>query len=365
MKRSPAVAVVRLGAMGDIVHTLPVLPKLQARYPDCALIWVVERPHAPVLQNNHWLEDCLVVDTKEWRRHLRRLAIGDLVRCVTSTHRRMRRYRFIAAYDFQGLIKSGIATRWTGAGQRFGFAADKCREPFSAWFTNHHILPGLHYPHIVDINLSLVGGGSASVPDDFPLSGSSRDREEGALFWQNIQHSHRPRIAVNPAAGWTTKQWAPDKFKRLVKELHAEYDATIVVLWGPNERELAEYVAGNSAIIAPPTSVRQSIELIRRFNLFIGGDTGPMHLAWALGVPCLALFGPTDPRRNGPYGAGHAVVWYRPDCAPCYRRACERSVECLESLPYKAVRPIADRMMHRLSSGERTSLWVEIGTQAT
>jgi len=307
--------IVRLGAMGDVIHALPVAAALRARYPGIVLGWVVERrwsellaapgsassvrcPQKPAVDQLHF------VDTRHWRRHLFTRRTFEEVR---SLIRELRSSRYDLAIDVQGAIKSAVITRLSGATTRLGFAEP--REQVAARLYTQRVKA--EGRHIVDQNLSLLrpivdGAGVEGAGFVFP-----EDAE--AERWCTHELGRRgitgPFAILNPGAGWGAKQWPPERFGEVAQQL-AERGIVPLVNYSPSEAALALVVEQSSRGLAHRVacSISQLVALTRRARLFIGGDTGPMHLAAALKVPVVALFGPTDPVRNGPYGTKSIVL---------------------------------------------------------
>jgi lipopolysaccharide heptosyltransferase I len=302
---------VKLSSLGDVVHALPVAAALRAHYPRAHLTWVVERRESALLKGNPALDDVAVADTRGWRRRRGPRAMAESARALRGLLRRFRDTGFDVALDLQGNLKSGVLTAATGAAVRVGFSADHCREPLNALFTNRRVRPPASARHVVDQHLSMlpvVGVTDARprfwLPDD-PEAGQAID---DFVAKQGVGRGE-PIVVLNPGAGREAKRWPPTRFAQVARRLRAETPARVFVLWGPAERHHAEVIAeGSGAVLAPPTDLAGLLALLRRARVMVAADTGPLHLAAALGVSCVGLYGPTDPDRNGPYGRGHRVV---------------------------------------------------------
>ncbi|HEY8849388.1 MAG TPA: glycosyltransferase family 9 protein [Thermoanaerobaculia bacterium] len=258
--------VIRLSALGDVIHTIPAVVALRDRYD---IDWVVEEPYRELVAIVARVRD-LPVSLKRWSpaqiRRARRSVRGHDV-----------------AVDFQGLIKSALLARASGARDRYGFAAEFIREKPAAWLVNRHVTID-PTKHVVEWNLQLARAlePSLQLPRvDFSVFASPTAAER--------------RIVLIPGAGRRDKQWPVQRFRELAGYIGKE----TLVAWGPGERSLAEAVGSE---LAPPTDLRELARLLRDARLVIAGDTGPLHLAAALGTPVVGLYGPTNPRRNGPYG---------------------------------------------------------------
>ncbi|MEE9274122.1 MAG: glycosyltransferase family 9 protein, partial [bacterium] len=227
-----------------------------------------------------------------------------------------------------------------------------CREGLNVVFNNRGAdLPGRPH-HVVEKNLSLLEPLGIPRPEAlrFPLPERREEGEAAEAYLREAglkgEGGEGPLLVIHPGAGWATKRWDAGRYAHLGDAWAGMTGGAVLLTWGPGEEEEARRVAGamnSPARVAPPTGIRALAALLRRSDVFAGGDTGPLHLAAALGTPCLAVMGPTDPVRNGPWGAGHAVLHHRLACSGCYGRTCP-DVECLERLEA----PAAARALARL-----------------
>lgn len=306
------VALVKLSSLGDVVHALPVAAALRAAKPEARLTWIVERREAALLRGNPALDAILPVDTRGWRRARGPRALAAVAGALTALRRYLRSARFDAALDLQGLIKSGVLTAATGAPLRIGFAAAHCREPLSALFTNRRVAPPPAARHVVDRYLALLHPlGIRDAPAEFHVPTDAAAEARVEAFFAAAGLKARDRVVVlNPGAGRGDKRWPVAGFRALAARLADEAGAHVLALWGPQELPWArEIVAGaRRAVLAPPTDLGELIAVLRRASVVVGGDTGPLHLAAALGAPCVGLYGPTAAERNGPYGRGHRAL---------------------------------------------------------
>lgn len=318
---SSNILVVRLSSIGDLVHTLPAVAALRKRFPDARIDWLVESRHREVLLDNPDVDSLIEVDTLGWRRRL--LSPGTWREIVSAISRiRERRYDFVL--DLQGTIKSSVTAFLAKSDRRIGFATSHLKERVAALLYNERVRPNGTRPHVIDRQLLLLTAlGIESHERKFPLvipeaaerSTSARLEELGLGDY----------VVLNPGGSWVTKRWSPEKFGRLAAAIDRELQLKALVVWGPGEEAMAEAVveaSGGSARLAPRTSLRETLPYLKRARLFVSGDTGPMHLASAQGVPVVGIFGPTDPRKNGPFGEGDEVVCHEVPCGPCYKRHC-------------------------------------------
>lgn len=333
---APSILIVRLSAIGDVVHTLPALPALRARYPEARIGWLVEELSAPLLDGYPGIDDLIVIPKKDWRaRPLGAWLDGGKPRF----YRDLRRRGWDWAIDFQGLSKSGWAARLSGARRRVGYGDHDGRE-LNKLFTTDKVRPRPEAVHVIRRNLELLrplGIDAAPVAWDFPRYGEA----EAAIAPFVARLGGPGFVAWNPGAGWETKQWPPGHFGRAARLVHEAAPRPQLMVWGPGEEPLCRAMreaAGlpeEALLMAPATNLRELATLLRHAGVLVAGDTGPMHLAAALGTRCVALHGATDPMRNGPWGERHRVFWdEEAPCVGCWQTRCthEPRLDCLERL---------------------------------
>jgi heptosyltransferase-1 len=308
---APRIALVKLSSLGDVVHALPSAHAIRAWWPRAELTWVVERREEMILAGNPDLTHLIAVDTRLWRREMKRPAgAATVMGKVRGLVRRLADGRFDAAVDLQGLWKSGVITRFTRAPLRVGFAPGLCRERASAWFTNRHVTPPAEAVHVVEQCLAIVAALGIDIaavgPPAFPIG---RDTEAEARMTRWLEDEGvkptTPLVLLNPGSGGDHKRWAVEAFRRVGEELAVRLSARVAITWGPGEELLARAIGHGmrtGALVPPATTIIEMIALFRRATLVVGGDTGPVHVAAVLGVPTVGLYGPTGARRNGPYG---------------------------------------------------------------
>ncbi|MBI2206538.1 MAG: lipopolysaccharide heptosyltransferase I [Candidatus Rokubacteria bacterium] len=306
------VAIVKLSALGDVVHALPVASAIRAARPDARITWVVEARQAPVLREHPAIADVAIVDTRRWRRARTPRRISAALRGVSAMRRGLRARRFDVAIDAQGNLKSGVLTAMTGAPLRIGFAAARCRERANALFTNRRVMPPAAAQHVVDQYLALLTPLGLTPPArgefHLPWNGAAEAAVDEAFGAAGLKSRDR-LVVLNPGAARPDKRWVPERFRALAERIGRDGLGRVLVVWGPDELAVARAIgAGGAAVLAPPTDLDGLIAVLRRASVLVAGDTGPLHLAAALGVPCVGLFGPTSAVRNGPYGAGHRTL---------------------------------------------------------
>jgi heptosyltransferase I len=340
------VLIVKLGSIGDIVHTLPALAALRAGMPDAEISWVAERSSSEILKDNPILDRLIEVDTKALRRGL---MSGETLRAPRQQLRRLRASAFDIALDFQGLLKSASIARLSGARRVFGYSRSGLREPASTIFLSKRIaIPP--QTHIIRKGLLLLQGalgipvpGELSFPIGVDASAEAEAERAAASTAENF-------AILNPGGGWPTKLWTAEKFGGLADLLWANYGMRSLVTYGPGEVELAETVrrASRSEKAVPVNlSLKGFYSLAKRARVYVGGDTGPTHIAVAAGAPIVGLFGPTEWWRNGsPYSEDICVERNDIDCrVDCHRRSCSKWI-CMDI----TVERVFDAVRQRISN---------------
>lgn len=310
--------VLRLGSMGDIVHALPAVAALRVRFPDARMDWLVEARWRELVELNPHLTNCISIDTLGWRRQPL-----DSLAALRAALARLREARYDCALDFQGLYKSAALAWLADAQHRLGFHERALREPGSFLFYTERVLPPAG-THVIERNLALVEylGAATRGPLRFDLPTTADD--EAYVENQLRGHELDEFFLLSPGGGWESKCWPLERYAELHDALVRARGGRGVVNIGPGEEHLAERLKQLARAAAPvqfPLRLRQYVALARRARVVVSGDSGPLHVAAALGTPAVGLYGPTDPVRNGPFGPRVAVV-YHPGVEPIsYQRA--------------------------------------------
>jgi len=297
---TPRILIVRLSAIGDVVHGLPVLCALREAFPEAFLGQVVEGRAGDLLEGHPAL-DALIRVPRRWLQSPRE---------VWRLRRQLRTLRFDTTIDLQCLTKSAVAAWLSGARRRIGKAGSNGRE-LSRLFHNELVEVG--GAHVIDHYLELLRPLGISSPRvEFSLAERAEDAQRADAFLEQAGLSSRAYAILNPGAGWPSKMWPAKRYGQLAQALHAEHGLRSVAVWGGKEEQpLAKSIVaagGGHAILAPPTSMTDLAALCRRARLFVGSDTGPMHLAVAVGTPTLSLHGPTRGEWCGAYGPGNLFL---------------------------------------------------------
>jgi lipopolysaccharide heptosyltransferase I len=341
----PRFLLVRLGALGDIVHAIPVAAGLRRAFPDARIDWVVSARHRALL------DLVPVVD------HL--IALGGRKKASqglskAAAIRTLREARYDWAIDMQGLMKSAIVARLSGAARVLGFARSYLREPLARFCYTDTYDPGAssvfdrrETRHIVEVNRGFLGVLNAlSGPPEFPIA--VVDTELAA----DVRRSTGGDYALlNPGAAGPNKRWPPERLGAVAESLSRRHQLPSIVLWGPGERELADEVvahAGGAATTTPPTTIPDLVALARGACVMVSGDTGPTHIAAAVGTPIVGIYGPTRPARNGPWRPEDVTISRAEVCECHHLRKCRRARMCLLDIEADEViaaveRRLADR----------------------
>ena len=325
--------IVRLGSLGDIIHAVPAAAALRKAFPKATIDWLVDVRHRDLLELVPVVDRRIAVNTS---------SAGSL----SSVLGELRRARYDAALDLQGLLKSAVLARLSGASRVVGFPADLLRERAARFFYTE--MAGDTAPHVIDKNLSMLKAFGVRMPEvEFTLE--DRHPQMAAEARSRLRIPEGQRFAViNPGAAWPNKRWPPVYFAEVSRELAKRHGMRSLVLWGPGEEQIAHAVAAASdstAAVSPPTSIADLISLIKAAALMVSGDTGPMHIAGATGTPLVGIFGPTDPQRNGPWAEDDLVVSRYRSCACHYQRQCRISGWCLLDISPREVMELVDRRL--------------------
>jgi lipopolysaccharide heptosyltransferase I len=328
--------IVRLGALGDIIHAVPAAAALRRAYPDARIDWLVEARHRPAVD---------LVTVVDRAIELERSSPAGW----TDVTRRLRQTAYVAAIDLQGLLKSAILSRASGARRVIGFSIWHLREKTARpFYTETDGRARLEADHVIRKNLRLLSAlGVVDERVEFPLAVV----DSPALPSVRALAGGDGRFAlINPAAAWPNKRWPAERFGEIAAFIKDVRGLPSFVLWGPGEQGLAGAVvdaSGGAARMAPRTGIADVLALCRAASLMVSGDTGPLHIAAAAGTPVVAIFGPTDPHRNGPWSLEDVSVSRFGACGCHYERRCHRKEWCLDSL---GVAEVSAAVQRRLAS---------------
>jgi ADP-heptose:LPS heptosyltransferase len=347
--------VIRLGAIGDVVRTLPAVSSLRATYPRARLTWLVEPAASGILSAQPWIDQVLVFPRTRLRAALRHARLPSFARELAKFVRDLRAERFDLVLDFHAILKSGLLSFASGAANRVSYAAPFGRE--GAWlFANQRARLSPERASRFERNAGLLrflGADAATARTPLRVDPAAAARMEVALG------AGAAPIAVHPgtSAGTPHKRWAASGYATVIRALHREQGTRALVTYGPDPEESASAgevvrLAGEAARLAPETaSLGELAALFARCRLYLGGDTGPMHVASLVGTPVVQILGPTDPVENEPWcGTPSRSVRVGVACSPC-RRGCAAAT-CMRVVPPEAVLAAARELL-ALSGGAR------------
>lgn len=311
LSSSDRVLIVRLGAVGDVLRALPAVTAIRKGVPGIGIAWLVEDLARPLLEGHPDIDQLFRFPRRELGRVGRHPS--QAVAALGRMRQELRAWRATVAIDLQSSLKSGLASMLSGAPRRVGFAPPFCRE-LNFLFTNEWAVPASRWLNRVERNLQLVQAlGVECDPIEVALPEARGEGEAATEILNRLAPGSGPVILISPGASalQAHKMWPAERYGHLAILLRDSTGARPIVVWGPREEPLAGRIvqdAGGAAILAPASDLRLLAALLRRSDLFIGADTGPMHLAWVVGCGVVVLFGPTDPRLNAPMGRGNELV---------------------------------------------------------
>lgn len=349
MSSSPKILILRLSSLGDILHALPALADLRSSLPGAKIDWLVGKKARFLLSAIRGIDEIFVLDTDALARFpFERPAWGafrDLIKNLRSR-------RYDCSLDFQGLLKTALLAFVSGSRARLGFSKGLAREYPAHWFYNQALEKPEKPVHVLTLNrmlAGLAGARPASAPLDFIVP------EEDSRYVDGLLEKERLRdfVVINPGGGWPTKRWQAERYGALAARIEAELGLRAAVTTGPGEEDLYRRMADPSSRSLPchlPVSFLQLVPLLRRCRLFIGGDTGPFHLACALGTAVVGILGPTSPVRNGPWNEADEVVAHTLPCSFCYGRTCPTKNECMD-IPVDEVFDAVARRLEKKGGG--------------
>jgi len=319
------ILIVKLSAIGDVIHALPVALVLKTRYPNSRITWIVEKPAYDLLTDNPYIDEIILFDKPKFK------SWTGLIKSAGELSRQLKSRKFDLAIDLQGLFKSAAIAWLSGAPKRLVY----CNARELSHLVSERVCGEYSNGHVVDRYLDVPRHLGCRIDKvEFPIVFTPQDiAKTEAIAGHAGLDMRQNYIVLAPGTNWATKCWPTTHFAELADAIY-EQKIIPVVVGGANDKRLFEDIAAKMRI--PPvnltgqTSLKQLAYIIKKSKAFVGGDTGPMHLAAAVNTPVIALFGPTDPARNGPYGNQHRVISASVPCAGCWRRTCDKS--CMDKI---------------------------------
>jgi len=333
-----AFLIIRLGSLGDVIHGIPAAAALRRHFPEARVDWMVDPRYVELLELVDGIDRCIPFDPRDLTRGVHAWSVlGGL-----------RRARYDAVVDLQGLLKSAVLARLVGARRTIGFPNAHLREPPARFFYTDTPDPGAA-THVIHKGLALLRACDVTTTAvRFPL----RVPRSGIGARVADQFGAEGYALINPGAAWPNKRWPAARFGAVAAAVRRDHGLRSVVMWGPGEESLAAAVVAASAgaaEVAPPTTVADIVAIAHGARLMVSGDTGPLHVAGAVGTPLVALFGPTLPERNGPWAAGDVTLSRVATCSCFYERRCKKAAPCIDDI---AVDEVVQAVRHRLGVHE-------------
>lgn len=338
------ILIVKLSAIGDVIHALPVAQALKTCFPQAKVSWVVEKAAYDLLTNNPYIDELILFEKQKFK------SIGGFIFESPAFIQFLRSKKYDLALDLQGLLKSGLIAYLSGASKRLVY--ENARE--GSHLLSERVVGSHAKGHVVERYLDVVRALGCSIEQPvFSIVHTQAEIDLTGKIASQAGFQLNSRFAVLIlGANWPNKIWPYQHYAHLCNRLWEE--GIIPILTGSQgERKLAEQIIALTEI--PPvdltgkTSLKQLAYVLKKASVVVGGDTGPMHLAAAVGSPVIALMGPTDIERNGPYGKGHVAIVTPRDCAGCWQRQCPKQLDCLDAITPQQV---YDQIQKTLVQGE-------------
>ena len=332
------ILVVRLGAMGDIVHVMPAVKNLRSAFPSARISWLVEDKHKDLVECLREIDEVVVFPRKHWQSSLKYpQKYFKIISEARMFLKKLRDKKYDVALDFHGNFKSGLLTYLSNASTRIGFSKGYCKE-FNFVFTNVRITPHEKKMNRVDKYLTLLHGMDIEAHYQRPvLSIPDTDRLYVEHFIHQNHLNQKSIALIHPGTSLfgKYKRWPPKNYADLADRLIQELGYSVIFTWSDQEYKIVEEIVSfmryQATIACKTASVKQLIALLQHAHLFIGGDTGPTHIASCIGIPTVAIFGPKDPVIYAPYNDNAVVVRTDIPCSPCEKRTCDH-VSCINSV---------------------------------
>jgi len=331
------ILIVKLSAIGDVIHTLPALTALRKKFPKARITWLVEEAASSMIDGHNSLDRVLVSKRKKWLKNLTSLSWRKSLSEIYNFYKELRDTRYDIIIDFQALLKSGVLIALAKGNRKIGFDKGMEHMEHSYFFLNERKPPADMEIHALKRGLMLldsIGIYTDEIEYDIPVTEHERLEIDNLLNQYSVKQKGL-LVAINPVAKWDTKLWNKEKFAQLADKLVEQYEAEIVFTGGPEDfsivQEIISSMKCDAANFTGKTTLKTLAALYEKADLLISTDTGPMHLGAAAGTTVVAIFGPTAPWRTGPYGKGHKVIRTELECSPCFKRKCETN-KCMEMI---------------------------------
>lgn len=323
MLQNKRLAIIRLSAVGDVLHCTPVARAIKKSAPSCHITWVVGQVSADVLAGNPYIDEIYIWSRERWETMMRQQRFTEAVRYWRQLKQDLHARRFDIALDIHGIFISGLVTIATGAPRRIGLSGTR---ELNSLFTNETAMRLPAEIHVIERYLSILR--PLGIPHDgydMTLAVSAAGRHFADNFLRRMNYNpNKKLIAISPRTTWPTKNWPSGHFAAAAARLHPH--AQLLLCGGPGDRETAEEIVRSAGVpimnAVGQTSLQELAALLSCSDVLLTGDTGPLHMAIALGTPTVSIFGPTDPAVYGPLTSDHIVLQNRLECGPCHKQRC-------------------------------------------
>jgi heptosyltransferase-1 len=319
------ILIIKPSSLGDVVHSLPFLNAMRICFSKAEIHWIIAKGLEGLLEGHPMINKLWIINKDAWKNIKN---VGSTVKEIEFLFKELKKEHFDLVVDLQGLLRSGVITAATGAPLRVGFS--EAREGSRVFYT--HKVKGGKDIHAVNRYLRIaafLGCDTSDICFPFPMDNQS----SSSIFHPSslILHPSKDYVVLVPGARWKTKIWPPENFG----ELSSKLPLSTVIVGSKKDMDIANKIVaqsnGNLISLAGKTDLKELIEVMRGAKFVVSNDSGPMHIAAALGIPVFAIFGPTDPSRTGPYGEGHTMIKEDIPCSPCFKRTCN-DIKCMNSL---------------------------------
>ncbi|NOR12214.1 MAG: lipopolysaccharide heptosyltransferase I [Candidatus Aminicenantes bacterium] len=329
------ILIIRLSSLGDIIHTLPAFSALREKIPEAKIVWIVEENGREILDLVPGIDRIVVAKTRGWK--VTSLKSWSEVKLI----RKNIRNRDQTAIDFQGLVKSGVVSYLSRAKRRIGFHRKNLKEPITSIFYTDQLKEISEQTHVILKNLSLLSlVGIEEEQFNFPLMIPDALQRTTLKMLEELGYKDSEKLVIlNVGAAWATKRWDPERWVELIRLLKTNRnDLFFLLLWGnEEEKTIADFIHKETSISKVPfLSIKDIIALIKETDLIVSGDTFALQVACALSRPVVGIFGPTNPKRNGPFSLNDRIAFHELECSHCYQRKCS-TVECLKKITAEEV----------------------------
>ncbi|WP_312420589.1 lipopolysaccharide heptosyltransferase II [Anaerospora hongkongensis] len=325
------ILIVKLSAIGDVIHALPVAHALKQKYPQARITWIVEKPAYDLLTNNPDIDEIILFDKPRFK------SLAGLLKYSPEFSARLREHHFDLALDLQGLFKSAAIVALSNAKQRLGY----CNMRELSHLVSKPVCGKHREGHVVQRYLDVARYVDCDVKKaEFILNNTTEEAANAAAIAKQAGiPTDQTYVILAPGTNWPSKCWPVERFGELAAELNRN-GIISVIIGGVSDASLAATICNTCPMaidLTGKTTLKELAFLMKGASCFVGGDTGPMHLAAAVKIPVVALFGPTSPERNGPYGDIHTIITVHEECRECWKRECPKGKQCLSAIEVKSV----------------------------